>query len=91
MAGRMRGRLVMVASGGLGVRWSVLLWLGWVAMEGVYLLVGEAFLCGGVWEHFWGVVYLSPWLACLLVLERRVCEYVAVLAKKLDCCKSFGM
>ena len=44
MAGRMSGRLVMLASVGLWVRWTVLeLFLN--ATEWMYLLAGEAFLC----------------------------------------------
>ena len=49
MAGRMRGRLVMLASGGLGIRGRVFLVGFGLRWSGLYLLGGEAFLCGGVW------------------------------------------
>lgn len=62
MAGRMRGRLVMLASGGMWVRWGFL-WLFLDATGWVYLLVGEAFLCVDDEWPVWPVVYLSPYLA----------------------------
>ena len=70
MAGRRRGRLVMVASVGLVVR-EIGLWMVLVVVMGVpYLLAGEAFLCGEVWWHVLMIVILSPLVRCVLVWRR---------------------
>ena len=54
------------------------LWFFLIATDGVYLLVGEAFLCVESEWPVWPSGYVSPCLVYVLVWSRRVYEYVAV-------------